>query len=118
MHRYALSTNYIQQKDNDQSKWVVVYIDGRPKEIGNIVGFINSTCLGSTNRKTTCIIEVHEGNRVFVFVIKSISAREELLIDYNLNHIDTNKVTIMGVVHTIYHLNQLPINDSNIPFYY
>lgn len=43
MRRYALSTNYIQQKDNDQSKRVAVYIDGRPKEIGNIAGFINST---------------------------------------------------------------------------
>ena len=50
MHRYALSTNYLQWKENYQSKRLVVYIDGRPKAIGNIVGFINSTHLGSTNK--------------------------------------------------------------------
>lgn len=102
MHRYALSANYIQQKDNDQSKWVAVYIDGRPKATGNIAGFINSTQPGSTNKQPNCIFEAHEGNCVFVCAIKSISAGEELLIDYNLNRIDTNKVTIMGVVRTIY----------------
>ena len=102
MRRYELSTNYIQQKENDQSKRLVVYIDGRPKEIGNIASFINSMCLGSTNKKPNCIFEVHEENNIFVCVMKSISAREEFLIDYNLNRIDTKKVTIMGLVSTIY----------------
>ena len=43
MRRYALSANYIQLKENDQSKIFSMYIDGRPKATGNIVGFINST---------------------------------------------------------------------------
>ena len=79
-----------------------MYIDGRPKEPGNIEGFINSTHPGSTNKWPNCIFEVHEGNHVFACVIKSISAREELLIDYNLNQIDTKKVTIPRLVSTIY----------------
>ena len=48
IRRYALSTNYLQWKENDQSKRLDVYIDGRPKATKKIVGFINSTCLGST----------------------------------------------------------------------
>ena len=79
-----------------------MHIDGRPKEIWKIVGFINSTCPGSTNKWPNCIFEACEGNHVFVCAIKSISLGEELLIDYNLNHIDTKKVTIMGLVSTIY----------------
>ena len=43
MRRYALFANYIQQQDNNQSKSVAIYIDGRPKATGNIAGFINST---------------------------------------------------------------------------
>ncbi len=43
MHRYAFSPNYIQCKENDQSKRPTMYIDGRPKAIGNITGFINSS---------------------------------------------------------------------------
>ena len=101
MRRYALSENYIQQQDNNQSKSVAIYIDGRPKEIGNIAGFINSTWPGSTIKKPNCIFEAHEGNHVFICAIKSIRVGEELLIDYNLNRIDTNEATIMGVVHTI-----------------
>ena len=103
MHRYGVSANYIQRKENDQSKRFSMYIDGRPKAIGNIVGFINSTRPSSTSKQPNCIFEVHEGNEVFVCAIKSISAGEELLIDYHLNRIDTNKVTIMRVVRTIYH---------------
>ena len=101
MHRYALSAIYIQQQDNNKSKSVAIYIDGRPKATGNIAGFINSTRPGSTIKKFDCIFEAREGNRVFLCVIKSICAGEELLIDYNLNHIDTNEATIMGLVHTI-----------------
>ena len=103
MRRYALLTNYIQQKENDQSKRFSMYIDGRPKETGNIAGIINSTRPSSTSKQPNCIFEAHEGNGVFVCAIKSISAGEELLIDYHLNHIDTNEVTIMEVVSTIYH---------------
>ena len=101
MHRYALSANYIQQQDNNQSKSVAIYIDGRPKATGNIASFINSTRPGSTIKQPNCIFEAHEGNRVFICAIKSIRVGEELLIDYNLNRIDTNEATIMGVVHAI-----------------
>ena len=101
MRRYALSANYIQQQDNNQSKSVAIYIDGRPKATRNIVGFINSTRPRSTIKQPNYIFEACEGNRVFICVIKSIRAGEEILIDYNLNHIDTNEATIMGVVHTI-----------------
>ena len=79
-----------------------MYIDGGPKATGNIVGFINSTQAWSTLKKLNCIFEGHEGNRVFVCAIKSIDTGEGLLINYNLNQVDTNTVT-MGVVHlTIY----------------
>lgn len=80
---------------------MAIYIDGRPKATGNIAGFINSTRPGSTIKQPNCIFEAREGNRVFICAIKSIRAGEELLIDYNLNRIDTNEATIMGVVHTI-----------------
>jgi hypothetical protein len=43
MRRYGVVVNYIQLKDNDQNKGETIYIDGRPKEAGNIVGFIKST---------------------------------------------------------------------------
>ena len=80
---------------------MAIYIDGRPKATGNIAGFINSTRTRSTIKQPNCIFEAREGNRVFICAIKSIRAGEELLIDYNLNRIDTNEATIMGVVHTI-----------------
>jgi hypothetical protein len=38
-----LAANYIQLKDNDQNKGETIYIDRRPKELGNIAVFINST---------------------------------------------------------------------------
>ena len=102
MHRFEFSANYLQLKDKDQNKGETLYIDGRPKKTGNIVGFINSTQLGSTLKKPNCIFEAREGNCVFVCAIKSIVVGEELLINYNLNRVDTNTVS-MDVVHpTIY----------------
>jgi hypothetical protein len=95
-----LAANYIQLKDNDQNKGATIYIDGRPKERGNIAGFINSTRPTTTNKRPNCIFEGREGNCVFVCAIKSIVAGEELLIDYNLNQIDTD-VAIMGVVRIL-----------------
>ena len=74
-----------------------MYIDGRPKEPGNIVGFINGTQPMTTNKKSNWIFEGCEGNHVFVCAIKSIAIGEELLIDYNLNRIYTN-IAIMGAV--------------------
>ena len=98
MRRYGLSANYLQLKDKDHNKGAMLYIDRRPKITGNIVGFINSTQPGSTLEQPNYIFEGHEGNRVFVFAIKSRAILEELLINYNLNRIDTNTFT-MGVVH-------------------
>jgi hypothetical protein len=43
MQRYGLDANYIQLKDNDQNKGETIYIDGRPKEMGHIAGFIKIT---------------------------------------------------------------------------
>ena len=79
-----------------------MYMDGRPKTTGNIAEFINSTQLGSTLKQPNCIFELREGNRVFVCAIKSIAAGEELLIDYNLNRVDTNNVSMVVVQQTIY----------------
>ena len=79
-----------------------MYIDGRPKAIGNIAGFINNTQPRSTLKKPNCIFEGHEGNCVFVCAIKSIAAWEEFLINYNLNRIDTY-VDTSRVVHITFH---------------
>jgi hypothetical protein len=43
MKRYVVTTNYIQLKDNDHNKGSTMYIDGRPKALGNIACLINST---------------------------------------------------------------------------
>ena len=78
-----------------------MYMDGRPKTIGNIAGFINNTERGSTLKKPNFIFESYEGNHVFVCAIKSIVAGEGLLIDYYLNRVDTNNVTMVVVQQTI-----------------
>jgi len=83
MRRYGVAANYIQLKENDENKGATMYINGRPKVAGNIVGFINSTWPITTNKQPNCIFEGCEGNHVFVCVIKSIVAGEELLIYYN-----------------------------------
>jgi hypothetical protein len=57
MWRYALAANYIQLKDNNKNKGVTMYIDGRPKESGNIEGLINSTRPGMTRKEPNCIFE-------------------------------------------------------------
>ena len=80
MHRYGLSANYIQLKDKARNKGATLYMDGRPKKIGNIAGFRNSTQLGSTLKKPNCIFESREGNRVFVCAIKSIFLAKNCLL--------------------------------------
>ena len=79
-----------------------MYTDGRPKSTTNIEGFISISQLVSANKLVNCIFKVDEGNHIFVCVIKSISLGEELLIDYNLDCIDTKNVMTMGLVITIY----------------
>ena len=76
--------NYIQLKDNDKNKGATIYIDGRPKEVVNIAGFINSTWTITTNKHPNCIFEGREGNCVFVCATKSITMRQYFLIFYNL----------------------------------
>jgi hypothetical protein len=94
--------NYIHPRDNDQNKRSSIYIDVRPKEMKNITGFINCTRPSTTNKQPNCVFEGPEGNHVFICAIKSIAAWEELLIDYNLNCVDTN-VAIMRAVHILFY---------------
>ena len=95
-----MAINYIQLKENDQNKGENIYIDGRPKAMGNIGGFINSTQPVTTNKWPNWLFEGREGNHVFICAIKSIAGGEEILIDYNLNGIDID-VAIMGEVHIL-----------------
>ena len=97
MRRYALTANYIQLINKDKNKVATIYIDGRPKSSGNIVGFINSTRPGTTNKQPNCIFEGCEENRVVLCAIKKIASGEQLLVDYHLNRIDTltNSVQVL-----------------------
>ena len=102
MRRYGFSANYLHLKDKDQNKGATLYIDRRPKATWNIAGSINITQPGSTLKQPNYIFKRREGNYVFVCAIKSIVVGEDLLINYNLNRVDTNTVS-MGMVHpTIY----------------
>ena len=101
MRTYGLSANYIQLKDKAQNKGAMLYMDRRPKTNGNIAGFINSTQPKSTLKQPHYIFQSREGNCVFLCAIKSITVGEELLIDYNLNHVDTNTVSMVVVQQTI-----------------
>jgi hypothetical protein len=102
MRIYQVSANYLHLKGNNKNKGLSMYIDKRPKASGTIAGFINSTQPRLTNKQPNCVFEGCEGNRVFMCAIKSIAAGEELLINYSLNRIDTNVVT-MGVVNITFH---------------
>ena len=85
-----------------------MYIDGRLKAFGNIARLINSTQPITINKQPSFIFEGCGGNRVFLYAIKEIISKEELLVDYYLNWIDTT-TNIMGVL-MLYHFNQPPIN--------
>jgi SET domain-containing protein len=78
-----------------------ILTEGQKKQ-GNIAGFINSTRPATTNKQPNCVFEGHEGNHVFICAIKSIVAGEELLIDYNLNQVDTY-IAIMREVHILFY---------------
>ena len=60
MRRYRLFENYLELKNNNQSKGASMYIDGRPKASGNITGFINNTQPRDTNKQPSCIFEERE----------------------------------------------------------
>jgi hypothetical protein len=60
MQRYELVANYIQLINKDKNKGETIYIDGRPKASNNIIGLINNTQPGTTNKKPNCIFEGHE----------------------------------------------------------
>ena len=79
-----------------------MYIDGRPKASGNIVGLINSTRHGMIRNEPNCIFEEHEGNRIFVCAMKTIMAGEELLVDYNLNRVDLGMSSFATVKNPLY----------------
>jgi hypothetical protein len=98
MQRYALTANYIQLINKDKNKGATIYIDGRPKASSNITGFINNTPLETTNKQPACIYEGHEENRVVLCTIKKIAPREELLVDFHLNQIETltNSVWVLS----------------------
>jgi hypothetical protein len=89
MKRYALTANDIQLIKKDTNKGVTIYIDGRPKASANIIGFINNTRPVKTNKQLNFIYEGCEENWVVLCAIKKISPREELLVDYHLNRIET-----------------------------
>ena len=72
-----------------------MYIDGTPKESGNIVGSINSTQPVITTKQHNCKFEGREEHRIFVCATKTILPSEELLIDYSLNRIDVAS-TVQG----------------------
>jgi hypothetical protein len=102
MQRYEVSANYIQLVDNNQNKVETIYIDGRPKAIGNITGFINSTRPVEKTKKPNFIFAGHEGNHTFVCATKTIVPGEELLIDYNLNRIYGGGAAMgVNILHTI-----------------
>jgi hypothetical protein len=70
MWKYGVAANYIQLVDNNQNKGANMYIDGRPKATGNIVGFINSTQPVAATKKPNCIFEGCEGNHIFLCATK------------------------------------------------
>ena len=79
-----------------------MYIDGRPKATQNIARFINDTWPTKTNKQPNSIFEEHEGNRELVCTIASIDVGKDLLIDYNLNRIDT-EIVIVGEAHILFY---------------
>ena len=68
-----------------------MYIDGMPTLSKNIVGFINSTQPEKKYKKLNFIFKCGEGNIVFVWELKTIAPREELLVDYYLHQRYTTK---------------------------
>jgi hypothetical protein len=108
MWKYVVTANYVQLKDSDHNNGAAVYIDGRPKESGNIEGLINNTRPRTTRKKPNCIFEGHEGNRKFICVVKTIVVGEELLVDYDFNRNDG--ITAIVGVNMFYQYTKHVIN--------
>ena len=60
MRRYGVATNYIQLEEHNKNKRETMYIDGRPKAFGNVVGFVNSTRLVTATKQSNCEFEGRE----------------------------------------------------------
>ena len=69
MRIYGLVANYFQLLDKSLNEGETLYIDGRPKASGNVVGFINSSRPRSMNKKPNYMFEKCQGNKVVVFAI-------------------------------------------------
>ena len=54
MHIYGFSANHLQLKYKYQNKGSTLYINERPKDTRNILGFINNTKLWSTIKQPNC----------------------------------------------------------------
>ena len=102
MRRYAVATNYIQLINKDKNKGATIYIDGRPKASDNIAGFINNTQPETTNKQLNCIYEGCEENRVVLCAIKKIALKEELLVDYHFNRIETSTNSVWVLMQYLF----------------
>ena len=80
MQRYAVAANYMWLKYNNQNKGMTIHIDGRPKALRNIVGFIKTTWPKTTKKPPNYVFKGHEGNWVVVCAIKSLDLGESLYI--------------------------------------
>ena len=64
MQIYGVCGNYNKIKLNSLDKGHSIYIDGRPKSCGTVVGFINNSCTGSKNKLPNCEFVEYEDNKV------------------------------------------------------
>jgi len=97
MQRYGICANY---KNEGKNNNIYIHIDGRPKVLGNVVGFINNSHLGRTKKLPNCVLEGGDGNKVMVYAI--IVVGKELLIDYNLNIIKETSKYVLQLIFIIY----------------
>jgi hypothetical protein len=80
-------------------------IDGRPKYLGNVVGFINNTQPMITKNLSICIFEQYDGNQVVICAIKTIVSREDLLLNCDLNQIEADIVIMWNLCFIVYIYN-------------
>jgi hypothetical protein len=99
---YALDANYIQLIKKDKNKEATIYIDGRPKASIHIAGFINNTQSETINKQPNWIYEGCKENRVVLCAIKKIAPREELLVDYHFNRIETSTNSVQVLMQHLF----------------